>query len=139
MSQKPLSAVRLILEDLEGKVLLLQRANEEYRTGLWNLPGGLIEFGQSIVEACTQETKEETGLEIETTGLVNVYYNSAASSKGGASIFILYSARSIGGVLKAGDDAEEAAFFDREELPELAFQSTYDAIERWQFLDSART
>jgi len=107
--------------------------------GKWSIPAGFLDYGEDPQLTAVRETKEETGLEIETTGLVNVYHNSSSSSKGGASIFILYSARSIGGILKAGDDAEEAAFFDREELPELAFQSTYDAIERWQFLDSALT
>jgi ADP-ribose pyrophosphatase YjhB (NUDIX family) len=64
--------------------------------------------------------------------LLDVYYNRDALEKGGASIFILYKARLKGGKLEAGDDAAAAGFFGPEELPELAFSSTRDAIRKWQ-------
>ena len=50
--------------------------------------------------------------------------------QGGASIFIMYRARLLGGTLQAGDDADAAAFFAPDELPEIAFASTRAAIEQ---------
>jgi hypothetical protein len=71
-------------------------------------------------------------LRVEIRELLDVYYNPGALSEGGASIFILYAARIIKGVIRAGDDAEAVGFFGRDNLPELAFASTRDVIRRWQ-------
>jgi 8-oxo-dGTP diphosphatase len=78
-----------------------------------------------------REVLEETNLQVEIDDLVDVYYNEEALEQGGASIFILYRARLVGGKLQAGDDADEATFFEADQLPELAFASTRDAIRRW--------
>jgi ADP-ribose pyrophosphatase YjhB (NUDIX family) len=60
-------------------------------------------------------------------------FNRDGAAQGGASIFILYSANLLGGTLKAGDDAKAARFFGPDELPELAFTSTFDAVQSiWQ-------
>ncbi len=50
----------------------------------------------------------------------------------GADIVIFYLARVKGGALRAGDDADEAAFFGPGELPELAFDSTKHAVDLWR-------
>lgn len=53
------------------RVLLTRRADN----GLWCLPGGHMESGESVVEACQREVREETGLEVRVTRLVGVYSN----------------------------------------------------------------
>ena len=61
--------VGVILVDDTGRVLLEKRSDN----GMWGLPGGGIEPGESVCETALREVKEETGLDIEITGLVGVY------------------------------------------------------------------
>ena len=114
----------------QGKILLVQRAMSPER-GKWSIPAGFLDFGEEPKATAIREVYEETNLRVVIESLVDVYYNQEAIVQGGASIFILYQSQIIGGEIKAGDDADAAAFFDRNELPELAFASTRDAIHRW--------
>ena len=118
----------LVIED--GKVLLVKRGMNPEK-GKWSIPAGFLDYGEDPKITAAREVKEETNLFIRITGLLDIYFNSEALTQGGASIFILYRAEVVSGDLKAGDDAEEASFFGRGELPELAFTSTHDAIDRW--------
>ncbi len=112
----------------EGKLLLVKRIMKP-EIGKWSIPAGYLDYGDDPKETAVREVLEETNLEVEITGLVDVYYNPDAITKGGASIFILYNATLIGGTLKAGDDAEAAQFFGPDELPELAFTSTLNVVQ----------
>jgi 8-oxo-dGTP pyrophosphatase MutT (NUDIX family) len=60
-----------VVIEREGRVLLLQEADEDY--GLWNLPGGHVEATETIREGAVRETREETGLTVELTGFIGVY------------------------------------------------------------------
>jgi ADP-ribose pyrophosphatase YjhB (NUDIX family) len=59
-----------VLND-EGHVLLIQRTDN----GLWAIPGGAQDFGEYVAEAAVRETREETGISVEVTGLVGIYSN----------------------------------------------------------------
>jgi acetyl-CoA carboxylase carboxyl transferase subunit beta len=111
----------------DGRVLLVQRAMEPER-GRWSLPAGYLDPGEDPRAVAARETLEETSLHVEIGELIDVYHNPPDS--GGASIFILYRARLVGGTLAAGDDAAAAGFFGRDELPELAFHSTREMVRR---------
>ena len=65
------SAVAAVLTDSSGRVLLCQQ-NQGHR--LWGLPGGKIRNAESPVHAVTRDVREETGLEIEPTGLIGIYH-----------------------------------------------------------------
>lgn len=112
----------------EGKLLLVQRVMAP-EIGKWSIPAGYLDYGEDPQETAVREVLEETNLTVEITGLVDVYYNPKARSQGGASVFILYRAKLLGGNLKAGDDAKAAQFFGPEELPEIAFNSTLDVVQ----------
>jgi len=56
----------------DGKLLLVQEGKQVAR-GLWNLPGGKLEPGESIIEGALREIKEETGFAVKLDGLVGVY------------------------------------------------------------------
>ncbi len=113
-----------------GQILLVRRVMRPEQ-GKWSLPAGFLDQGEDPKETAVRETLEETGLQVAVTGLVDVYYN--PPGQGGASIFILYRAQLLGGVLRPGDDADRAAFFSLDNLPEIAFTSTADAIQRaWE-------
>lgn len=55
-----------------GKILLVKRAFEP-GAGKWSIPGGLVELGEKLSEACTREMEEETGIECEVLELINVF------------------------------------------------------------------
>jgi ADP-ribose pyrophosphatase YjhB (NUDIX family) len=120
---------------VEGaKLLLVQRAMAPEK-GKWSLPAGYVDSGEDPAQVAVREALEETGLEVEVSALVDVYYN--PPGQGGASIFILYRAQVLGGTLTPGDDALAAAFFALDQLPELAFKSTYDAVRRLSYSQDA--
>ena len=56
----------------DGKILLIKRAFPPGR-GKWSFPGGLVEVGEKLSEACERETEEETGIEVEVLELINVF------------------------------------------------------------------
>lgn len=104
-----------------GRLLLVQRAVSPGK-GLWALPAGYVDAGEDPRLAAAREVREETGLEVVCGAVVDVY-----PGGGGASFFLAFQARLLGGTLTPGDDALDAAFFPVDELPELAFESTRDA------------
>lgn len=110
-----------------GKVLLVQRAVYP-EIGKWALPAGYIDLGEDPQQAAIRETQEETGLHIEITTLLDVIFN---GDQNPPVIVIVYAAKMIGGVLCAADDVYDAQWFAPDHLPELAFASTRQIIERW--------
>lgn len=107
----------------EERVLLVLRANEPER-GKWALPAGYVDRGEDPRVAAAREVLQETGLQVRVTRLIDVLYEGV--------IVILYAAEVIGGELCAADDAAEARWFARQELPEVAFRSTRQVIAAWQ-------
>lgn len=119
-----------VLVEQEGKVLLVQRAVDP-KQGWWCIPSGFVEYGESPEEAAIRECKEETGLDVHLTGLLDVYRYE--SDFRGSGILIIYQAEVTGGELRPGDDASEACFFGPDQLPlEIAFASNREALHHWQ-------
>lgn len=110
-----------------GRILLVRRTMNPEK-GKWSIPAGYLDRGEDPKATAVREALEETNLKVAITGLVDVYHN--PPSQGGASVFILYRAELLGGEPRAGDDADAIGFFALDELPELAFTSTHDAIAR---------
>jgi len=117
----------LVIRD--GQILLVRRAVLP-EIGKWSLPAGFLDRGEDPREVAVREAREETGLTVKVNSLVDVYFN-PPKLQGGASIFILYSAEVIAGQATAGDDVDQVGFFSPQALPELAFASTRDAINRF--------
>lgn len=113
----------------QGNRLLLVRRTMNPERGKWSIPAGFLDRGEDPRQVAAREVLEETNLRVAIEDLLDVYYN-APTGQGGASIFILYRGRLLGGELRAGDDADAAGFFAPDEVPELAFASTRDAIQR---------
>jgi len=64
--KKPLGVVGKAIIRKNGKILLLQRSTKSgFDPGLWELPGGKIDYGENLVEALKREVKEEVGLDIK--------------------------------------------------------------------------
>ena len=127
-------AAGLLLTDETGRVLLVQRALHPHR-GNWTLPAGFVEYDEDPAAAAIRETREETGLETEVSGILDVV--AGREHPHGADIIIVYRGRITGGELIAGDDAAAARFFTPDALPPIAFQATTRAIERWRATSEA--
>jgi 8-oxo-dGTP diphosphatase len=120
----PKVAVAVLIK-LGDQILLVQRRYDPKRDH-WTLPSGYVDAGEDPRQAVKRECLEETGLMIKNISLLDVIYSQEHSQ--GASILILYHADVKAGHLKAGDDAKQAAFFDINHLPLLAFESTKDIL-----------
>lgn len=120
----PKVAAGVILER-DGKILLVRRTNEPMR-GLWTFPAGFVDAFEDPLKAAQRECLEETGLEVDIMGLAAVI--GGREHPNGADIVIVYHAQVTGGALHPGDDADQAEFFARDELPPLAFKATRVAL-----------
>lgn len=110
----------------DHQVLLVRRANDPYR-GLWTLPAGFVDAGEDPQATIVRECREETGLEVSVSGLVNVI--AGQEHPRGAHILIVYRINVLSGELRAADDADQIGFFDLQDLPPLAFKSTRQILD----------
>ncbi len=113
---------------LRGDQVLLIKRGTAPRLGQWSLPGGRMELGETTVAAGLRELKEETGVEAQILGLVDVIdgvfpARPSVDGKPGEItrhyVLIDYAARWISGEPVAGDDAAEARFVSRDEAMAL--------------------
>ena len=111
----------------DDRLLLVRRVMEPGR-GRWTVPGGFLNIGEDPRVAAAREVAEEAAVEVEVGDVFDVFAN---SPEDGGTVFVLYAGRWLSGEPVAGDDADAAEFFSREELPPLAFSSTAAAVERW--------
>ena len=116
-----------VLAEEDGKVLLVRRVMDPY-AGLWSFPAGFVNAYEDPARAAARECLEETGLNAQVEGLFDLLTGREHSR--GADIFLVYRVKIIGGELAAADDADGAAWFALDSLPELAFNSTRKIIDR---------
>lgn len=97
-----------------GRVLLIRRRNPPEG---WALPGGFVDYGESAEAAAARELKEETGLEVLTLRLLNVY-SAPGRDPRFHTLTVVYLAEATGEII-AGDDAAEVRWFALTALPDL--------------------
>jgi 8-oxo-dGTP diphosphatase len=114
-----------VLVERDGAVLLVQRANDPFK-GLWTLPAGFVNADEDPAAAAARECLEESGLTVQITGIIAIRFG--REHPRGSDFIIIYRGQVVGGEVCAGDDASDAAWFERGKLPGLAFQSTKDIL-----------
>jgi len=119
MYKIPKATTDIIIEK-DGKIVLVTRGIKPF-IGKLALPGGHVEYGETVEKATVREAEEETGLKIKVKGILGVYSDPERSPN--ISISTVFIGEIIGGELKAGTDAKMAKFYKVEELKreELAF------------------
>ena len=114
--QRPFLTVDIIIESQMG-IVLIKRANPPEG---WALPGGFVDYGESLETAASREAKEETGLDVTIIRQFHTYSDPERDQRHHtvATVYIATAA----GMPRAGDDAKEARFFMPDDLPgDIAF------------------
>ena len=111
--------------DGEGRLLLQRRVDN----GLWAMPGGVMEMAESLPQAAVREVREETGYEVEVTGLVGTYTDARhviAYSDGEVrrQFNVCFRARVVGGELAVSDESHEVRWFASAEIETLPMHHT---------------
>ena len=102
----------------EAGVVMIERKNPPHG---WALPGGFVDYGESLEAAAVREAREETSLDVELTRQFHAYSDPMRDARQ-HNVTVVFIARPIGGALKARDDARRAGVFGKNSLPsEIAF------------------
>ncbi|MGH6978331.1 MAG: NUDIX hydrolase [Brevundimonas sp.] len=112
----PVPAVGVVC--LKDDQVLLIRRGKAPRLGEWTLPGGRIELGERAIDAALRELREETGVEAEITGLIDVV-DGLFPEAGMHYVLIDYAARWLSGEPLGVDDALEARFVPLDQVDSL--------------------
>jgi mutator protein MutT len=113
----PIVGVGAILIE-ENRVLLVRRGQDPLK-GEWSLPGGVVELGESLEDALRREMLEETGLEVEPAGIIEVVSSIVRDDFGGVRyhyVIVDFLCRRLSGEARSGSDASELRWVAHEEL-----------------------
>ena len=106
-----------IIINIEGRIILIKRKNPPYG---WALPGGFVDYGETVENAAIREAKEETSLDLKNLKQFHVYSEPNRDPRG-HTISVVFTADGIGKP-KAADDAKEIGLFSQNDLSkEIAF------------------
>ncbi len=130
--RRPLLAVDVIIRRSDDSIVLIKRKNPPFKN-YYAIPGGLLDYGETVEAAAIREVEEGTGLEVELTSLVGIYSEPERDPRGHV-VSIVYSAKEIGGMLRASSDAKSVRAF-KKILKKLAFDHhkiLVDSLTKWR-------
>ncbi|MGE0768981.1 MAG: NUDIX domain-containing protein [Hyphomicrobiaceae bacterium] len=115
----PLLAADCVVLDPENRVLLIRRGNEPFR-GHFALPGGFVDVGETVEDACRRELMEETGVKAGKLVLIGVFSDPTRDPRG-HTVGIAYLTRVRSAKAIAGDDAAAVEWVSNWQRLKLAF------------------
>ncbi len=109
-----------VFDETGRRILLIRRADNDN----WAVPGGYMESGESLTEACAREVREETGLEVVVERLISVYTNPHAlleypDGNRWQLVVLHFEAKPVGGQLARSEEAVEVQYFSQSETEAL--------------------
>lgn len=110
----------------KGKILLVKRAFDP-GAGKWSVPGGLVELGEKLSEACAREAEEETGLRVQVLELINVFDMIENEDSGKIRyhyVLVEFLVKPVSGELRPNAEVSELRWFTREETKTLEMTRT---------------
>lgn len=118
--RNPVPTVDIIIE-IDDKIVLIERRNSPYG---WAIPGGFVDYGETVEKAAVREAREETSLDVELISLLGVYSDPDRDTRM-HTISTVFVARGEGRP-RAADDAKALRLFHLNQLPDgLAFDHRY--------------
>ena len=126
--KKPSVTTDIFIFDDDLNFILIKRRNDPYKD-YWALPGGFVEYGESVETAAVREAKEETSIDVELNGLVGVYSEPDRDPRG-HTITVAYLAKGDLSTGKADDDAKDIAIFTLEKLDGMDIAFDHEKIIR---------
>jgi len=130
----PISGVGAVVYNKAGKILMVKRAKEPNK-GMWSVPGGAIELGETINQAAEREVLEECSVKIEVERILDAAENIVKDENGRIRyhyVIIDLVAKYVSGKLKANTDAAECRWFTPEEITQMNITPTLRAMFRRQ-------
>ncbi len=116
--RNPALTADVVIEDPRKGILLIRRKFPPFQ-GQWALPGGFVEYGETVEHAAVREAREETGLRVKLKKLLGVYSDPKRDPRG-HTVAAVFVAKALSGKLSGQDDASDAAWLKK--IPEnLAF------------------
>jgi ADP-ribose pyrophosphatase YjhB (NUDIX family) len=119
------SANAIVVSD-QGDILMIRRTDN----GNWAVPGGAMDFGETIEDTAVRETEEESGITCQITGLVGVYTNPShvirytSNEEVRQEFSLVFTARPISGELRASSETSEPQWVSRDKVLSLSMHTS---------------
>ena len=118
----------IFIFDDDLNFILIKRKNDPYKD-YWAIPGGFVEYGETVENAAVREAKEETHIDVELKDLVNVYSKPDRDPRG-HTITVAYTAQGNFSNKKADSDASDISVFNEKKLDEIKIAFDHEEIIR---------
>lgn len=129
MTSKNFKKINLTVDAVIKKnnsIILIKRKNEPFKD-MWAIPGGFVEYNETVEHAVVREAKEETGLDVEIEKLIGVYSEPDRDPRG-HTVSVVFLCTVVGGDLRADTDATDVCEFDINSLRDLRLAFDHDEI-----------
>ncbi len=122
----PKLAVDVLIADEKKGILLIKRRTDPFK-GKYGLPGGMVEYGETVEKAAVREVKEETGLDVELEGLLGVYSDADRDPRG-HTVSIVFFATPKKGKLTGSSETEDVGYKTLKEIENLELAFDHETI-----------
>jgi len=109
--KSPMLTVDIVIKRKDGTIVLVKRLNPPFKDR-YAVPGGFVEYGETVEQAAKREAKEETGLQVGNLRLVGVYSDPARDPRGHV-VSVAFLADELDGELRASTDAKQVKAFKK--------------------------
>jgi 8-oxo-dGTP diphosphatase len=129
--RKPSLTVDIIIFNEDGRIILIKRKNNPYKN-FWAIPGGFVEYGETVENAAIRECKEETNIDVKLIDICGVYSDPTRDPRG-HTVTIAYIGKGKINNMKASSDASEIGIFSYNDVIKMDLAFDHDKILKEAF------
>ena len=128
----PRLAVRALISDEKERILIIKRSGNQFLSWAWYLPGGKVDFGETVEQPLIKEIREETNLECTEYSFL-MYQNNLPGKQSPIHFVTFYIVCKTSGTLKLNSKSDEALWVSPDVIEEypLAFGNE-EGVRRWR-------